>query len=199
MLRRLAVFLPVLSVALAGLMGISSPARAEDKPEVCEFDQCGIMEKSNFSLNGAEIVGGSEKVDGDIPGTTYIYSDDGKFRLVQGERMYVEYVDKDAITDYSGQPQNIPGSITLRWPKAAYENKTGELLDVEITLSDVSLRVADYTNERTDEYELRYLIDRSPLVFMYNNVCSGRDDQECNSFDSDIEKKTQSLFQWPVC
>ncbi len=189
MFRRLVVFLPVLSVALAGLLGISSPARAEDTPEECGVGQCGIMDKSNFSLNDAQVVGGGEKIDGDIPGTTYIYSPDGKFRLVQGERMYVEYVDKDSITNYSGNAQNIPGSITLRWPKAAYERETGELLDVELTLSNISLRVADYTNEYTYDSDLEYLVDRFPLVFMHNNACGGRDGQECNSFDNDIEKK----------
>lgn len=191
-LKKLAVAIPLLGVAVTGLMGISSPARAEDKPEVCEFN-CGIGGKSNFSLNDAQVTGG-KKVPGDIPGTTYTYSPDGKFRLVQGKRMYVEYVDKAAIADYSGQAQNIPGSITLRWPKAAYEAKTGELLDVEITLSDIALRVADYTNERTNEYELRYMIDRSPLVFMQNNACGGHDGQECNLFDSDIEKKLDPYF-----
>lgn len=193
MLRRLAVFLPVLSVALAGLLGISSPARAEDEPQVCETN-CGLVGKSSFSLNDAQVVGGSEKVDGDIPGTTYIYSADRKFRLVQGERMYVEYVDKDSITDYSGQPQKIPGSITLKWAKAAYENKTGELLDVEVTLSNISLRVADYTNEYTYDSDLEYLVDRFPLVFMYNKACDGRDGQRCNSFDNDIEKELSPYF-----
>ena len=188
MLRRLVVFLPVLSVALAGLLGVSSPARAEDKPEVCEFD-CGIGEKSNFSLNDAQVVGGGAKVDGDIPGTTYTYSPDGKFRLVQGERMYVEYVDKDSITDYSGNAQNIPGSITLRWPKAAFEAKTGELLDVELTLSDISLRVADYTNEYTYDYDLEHLVDRFPLVFMYNTRCNPKDiNPGCGSLNYDIRE-----------
>lgn len=194
MLRRLAVFLPVLSVALAGLLGISSPARAEDTPEECGVGQCGIMDKSNFSLNDAQVVGGGEKIDGDIPGTTYIYSPDGKFRLVQGERMYVEYVDKDSITDYNGQAQNIPGSITLRWPKAAYERETGELLDVELTLSNISLRVADYKNEYTDEYFMRDMIGRWPLVLMHNNACGARDYPGCNSFDSDIRERLNPVL-----
>lgn len=186
-LKKLAVMIPLLSVAVTGLMGVSSPVRTEDKPEVCEFD-CGIGEKSNFSLNAAQVVGGGEKVDGRT-GTTYIYSPDGKFRLVQGERMYVEYVDKDSITDYSGKAQNIPGSITLRWPKAAYEAKTGELLDVELTLSDIKLRVADYENNYVDEHDLRSEVRGWPLVFMHNNNCSGRDRPDCNSFDNDLDKE----------
>lgn len=152
---------------------------------------CGIVGKSSLSLNDAQVVGGSEKVDGDIPGTTYTYSPDKKFRLVQGERMYVEYVDKDAITDYSGQPQKIPGIITLRWPKAAYENKTGELLDVEITLSDVSLRVADYTNDYwlTNEWALREQVEKSFLVLMHNSICDPwRDDPTCDSTKNDIRE-----------
>ncbi|MDU7516553.1 MAG: hypothetical protein E7K48_05895, partial [Varibaculum cambriense] len=150
--------------------------------------------KSNFSLNDAQVVGGGEKIDGDIPGSTYIYSPDGKLRLVQGERMYVEYVDKDSITDYNGQPQQIPGSITLRWPKAAYERETGELLDVELTLSNISLRVADYKNEYTDEYFMRDMIGRWPLVLMHNNACGTRDYPGCNSFDSDIRERLNPVL-----
>ena len=196
MLRRLVVFLPVLGVALAGLLGVSSPAYSASGWGGCEKN-CGLVGKSSFSLNDAEIVGGSKKVDGDIPGTTYTYSPDKKFRLVQGERMYVEYVDKASVTDYSGQPQKIPGSITLRWPKAAYENMTGELLDVEITLSDVSLRVADYTNDSwfTNEWALREQVEKSSLVLMHNSICEPwRDDSNCDSTKDDIRERLLPLW-----
>lgn len=108
-----------------------------------------IQTISAFDLNDAKVVGGGAKVPDPVaPGATAITSPDGNFKLIQGTRMFVEYVNKAAIKDTGGKYQLLPGSITLQWDDAAVDKTTGKPLDVQLTLSNVNLKVMDWGNKK---------------------------------------------------
>lgn len=100
-----------------------------------------IQTISDFDLNKAKVVGGSAPVADSISGATAITSPDGNFKLIQGTRMFVEYVNKAAITNLTGGYQEVPGSITLQWDDAAVDKTNGKMIDVQITLHNPVVRV----------------------------------------------------------
>lgn len=105
-----------------------------------------IRTVSDFDLNNAKLVGGKNFRKDSIPGCTAVTSPDGKFNLVQGKRMFLEYLDKGAI-NLKGQYGGLPGEATLQWDNAAVDKVTGEFLDVQVTLSNINMRVADLNNK----------------------------------------------------
>lgn len=103
---------------------------------------------THLLLNDAEIVGGTtpEKYEPkeswyhDLK-LTISYSPDRNYALVQGDKMYLKYVGKEAIENLNrkGKNNELPGKVTLRWKKAAIEYDTGEELDVELTIDNLNL------------------------------------------------------------
>ena len=108
-----------------------------------------IQTISDFDLNKAKVVGGGAPVaDSVAPGATAITSPDGNFKLIQGTRMFVEYVNKAAVKDNGGKYQKLPGSITLQWDGAAVDKTDGEKLDVQLTISNINFRMLDRNNKK---------------------------------------------------
>ena len=121
----------------------------EFKAKVGTIPASTIQTVSAFDLNDAKVVGGGAKVPDPIaPGATAITSPDGNFKLIQGTRMFVEYANRAAIKDTGGKYQLLPGSITLQWDDAAVDKTTGKMLDVQLTLGGMNLRVIDYYNKK---------------------------------------------------
>lgn len=126
-----------------------------------------IQTVSAFDLNDAKVIGGGEKVPDPIaPGATAITSPDGNFKLIQGTRMFVEYAGRAAIKDTGGKYQQLPGSITLQWDDAAVDKNTGKMLDVQLTLGGINLRLFDASNKQKtfsrqfiDTYRLAVLVN----------------------------------------
>ena len=118
-----------------------------------------IQTISDFDLNKAKVVGGSAKVaDPVAPGATAVTSPDGNFKLIQGTRMFVEYVNKAAITDFNGNYQTLPGSITLQWDDAAVDKTTGKKLDVQLTLNNVNVKSLKSTKDSFNKSRLALIV-----------------------------------------
>lgn len=197
--KNLARYVAVLFAALCGLALLLTPlgtAHAAGLP-VDEFKaktpgipDSTIQTISDFDLNKAKVVGGGTKVaDPVATGATAVTSPDGNFKLIQGTRMFVEYVNKAAITDLNGGYQKLPGSITLQWDDAAVDKTTGEKLDAQISISDLNLRVADFENKVKNID--REMVDSSRIVLMVNE--GGWD----SSFEKDMHAPgATSPEQW---
>lgn len=125
-----------------------------------------IQTVSAFDLNDAKLVGGGAKTPDAIAGATSVISPDGNFRLVQGTRMFVEYINRAAIKDTGGKYQQVPGSITLQWDDAAIDKTTGKMLDVQLTIGGINLRLFDASNKQ--KTFSRQFIDTHRLAVLIN-------------------------------
>ncbi len=153
-LKRLTLIIPALALTLACLAGSAfgpktpqawaSTATERFKDTTDGLPTASIQTVSAFDLNDAKVVGGSAKKSGPLRNTTVTYSPDRKFRLIQGERMFVEYAYGDPIFYAIGKYNKLPGSITLQWDRAAVDNTTGRVLDVQLTISDINLRLVSF-------------------------------------------------------
>lgn len=151
-----------LALLLTPLMDVPKAHSAPPPIEEFKAKTPGIPESTiqtifDFDLNKAKLVGGWFKTLDRVNGTTFVLSPDRNFRLVQGKRMYLEYINKDAIKDFSGRYQTLPGSATLQWDGAAVEKVTGEKLDVQLTLSKVNVKSLKSTRDSFDKSRLPLL------------------------------------------
>lgn len=121
-----------------------------------------IQTVSAFDLNDAKVMGGGEKTEDAIAGATSILSPDGAFRLVQGKRMFVEYVNKNEIKDLSGRYQTLPGRITLKWDNAAIDRLTGKSLDVYLTISNLNVKSLVTNRKSINNTRLAFLCNWLP-------------------------------------
>lgn len=131
-----------------------------------------IQTVSAFDLNDATLVGGWFKTVDRVNGTTSVLSPDRNFRLVQGKRMYLEYINKDAIKDLSGRYQVLPGSATLSWKNAAIDRLSGKSLDVHLKISNLNVKSLVTTRKSIDQTRLAFLSNWLPNLE--------------NSFDTDL-------------
>ena len=148
------VFSPV---AKAGVRSVD-----EFKAKTPDIPDSTIQTVSAFDLNDASLVGGWFKTVDRVNGTTSVLSADRNFRLVQGKRMYLEYINKDAIKDLSGRYQALPGSATLSWENAAIDRLSGKPLDVHLTISNLNVKSLITTRKSIDAKPLAFLINWLP-------------------------------------
>ena len=169
--KNLTRYVAVLFAALCGLALLLTPLAGvpkahsaglptdEFKAKTPGIPDSTIQTISDFDLNKAKVVGGSAPVADPIaPGATAVTSPDGNFKLIQGTRMFVEYVNKAAVRYFNGNYQQVPGSITLQWDDAAVDKTNGNMLDVQFTLSDVSVKSLKSTKDSFNKSRLALIV-----------------------------------------